>query len=93
MHSSLSSAVSGWQKSCHVTYDRLASRHCLAQRRCRCSAAAQPECLAQLSSQYNPAISVWSIPDQQQFPPEVRNAVILQLDESGESGTAWVDCS
>lgn len=36
-----------------------------------------------MSSQFNPSISVWSIPDHRQFPAEMRNAVILTLDDSG----------
>jgi hypothetical protein len=59
---------------------RLASSQ---DQRSRVVAFAQPECLAQMSSQYNPAISVWSIPDEPQFPSEMRNSVILTLDNSG----------
>jgi hypothetical protein len=54
------------------------------QQRCQHVCSAQPECLVQMASQYNPAISVWSIPDDPQFPPEMRNAVILTLDDSGQ---------
>jgi hypothetical protein len=36
-----------------------------------------------MSSQFNRAISVWSVPDTPQFPAEMRGAVILTLDDSG----------
>lgn len=36
-----------------------------------------------MSSQHNPAISVVAIPDSPQFPAEMRGAVILTLDHSG----------
>jgi hypothetical protein len=68
------------------------------QRSSRVVAFAQPECLAQMSSQYNPAISVWSIPDEPQFPPEMRNSVILTLDNSGgcravRAAAVWHSCT
>jgi hypothetical protein len=69
---------------CHLSHVRLASRQQQVARY-RLRAAAQLECLAQLSSPFNPAISVWSIPDDPQFPAEMRNAVILTLDDSGKS--------
>lgn len=65
-----------------VTISRIAVQQ--QQRRQRqCRSSASPICLAQTSSQFNPAINVMSIPDGPQFPPEVRNAVILTLDDSG----------
>lgn len=51
--------------------------------------SAQPECLCQMSSQFNPAITVWSIPEEPQFPPEMRGAVILTLDDSGKACWTW----
>eukprot|EP00879_Flechtneria_rotunda_P020406 GHRR01021469.1.p1 GENE.GHRR01021469.1~~GHRR01021469.1.p1 ORF type:complete len:226 (+),score=75.56 GHRR01021469.1:102-779(+) len=50
----------------------------------KCKAAtAQPVCIDAASSNFNPNIAVWQIPDGSSFPPAIANARILTLDHSG----------